>query len=1280
MQRILLNAKSYFSLMWGTRSPAEVVRKAAELGYDAVALADRDGLYGLPEFLAEAKRVGIRAIVAAEVSDPGTGRSALLYPKNREGYANLCRILTERYTMDSHRGHREHGEREACVEDQPSGDNLKSQISNLKSLRNTRVPVPVLLGQDACDTLRCSEQPSGFNLEQSLSRHADGLAIVTDSLDIIRRLSGRASVYFHMGHSLKRPPTETARCGCRTSANFPRQARGLSSTLRLPSPGSGPVLDPEARPRRESIEGRPQGSSSKAGAPASGNLKSEISDLQFSCESAGDWHEDPIDPRPQSLDRRSGFKTILGCHGQLAGSADLAANRANTGGQAARGTPRKGFETTCIPLPCVIAPPMMFFDREDYDLHRLLRAIDLKQRLSSIPAGQLADERALFESWESLAARFAAMPEVIEGTQHVLDELRFEADFSEVLFPDFPCPADMSVIEWLRCKVYEGARKRYGSERNDPPSDFHNQANGDRLPSFRDGLPGSGGHKDACPRFVPKSPIPSVVVDRIERELDLIEAKGFAPYFLVVDDIVRQSPRTCGRGSGAASIVSYCLGITNVDPIRHNLMFERFLNPGRTDPPDIDVDFAWDERDDILDWVFKTYGTERSAMVANHIRFRPRMALRETARVFGLPESEISAVTHRLPWFWQTDAMDDLDQLVRAAPRMAGVDLDPPWPEIIALAGRLIGVPRGLSVHCGGVVLTPGPIGERAPVRLAAKGVNIIPWDKDGVEEMGLVKIDLLGNRSLAVIRDAIANIKAEGVPFDEGTWHPIDDARTQALLAGGRSMGVFYVESPAMRQLQIKTGRGDFEHLVINTSIIRPAANAYTQEYVRRVRGQPYEPIHPLLKDLLAETYGIMVYQEDVSRVAMAIAGFSCEQADRLRKIMSKKDTHLELAHFYRMFVEGAKAKGVSDGAIEEIWRMILAFSGYSFCKPHSASYTMVSYQSAYLKAHYPAAFLAAVMGNHGGYYSTQAYVSEARRWGIEVLPPDINLSERKFIATNGRIVTGLAEIKGLSVAAQNGVLEERRRRGPFAGLHDFLARTHIAYADVKSLILAGTFDRVEPDKNRPTLLWELKVSGGATCRGNSSDSRLSISGFRLQAGDNKTGTSFRRFVTDRRVANNTREPVPVLLRKPPSGDNFTSQVSNLKSPRLPDYSHDRTLRLEYDTLGFLTAVHPLDLFAADVKTQGLIKANDLGRHVGRTVRILSWPISSKTISTVGGEDMEFVSFEDQTDLYEAVLFPREYRTYVHLLARDEPVIVTGRVNRDFGAISVVVTHIASA
>ncbi len=1177
MRSTLLNAKSDFSLLWGTRKPREVVERAAALGYEAVALADRDNLYGLPAFLTAARRHGVRPIVAAEVTDPVTRQSALLYPQNETGYANLCRILIERH----------------CGEEWTRPVSLGNKYP-------TRTDVPQSPSTDV------AQSPSTGISSGSRPR----AAVPHERLD---RTTQDATQRCHKGEFVS--PTAKA-------AGHPREAVGYPREVRA-QPGAQPEAQARAQP------------GAQAGAQAGTQPEAQpgAQHVGFDLHRALRRYADGLAVVTDSPELLEQLRAAGHTHTYVRIGHSLR-------------RPPPEFRD----LPAAIVPPAIFLDDEDVALHRLMRAIDCKQRLGTVPTDELADERSRLEPADKLLPRYAALPEAIDGTERLIDSLAFEPDFGQTLFPEFPTPPDMSVVELLRCKTYEGARRRYGT-----PS--------------------------------------RAVVERIERELDLIEGKGFAAYFLVVDEIVRRSPRICGRGSAAASIVAYCLGITNVEPIRHNLFFERFLNPGRTDPPDIDVDFAWDERDDILEWVLNHYGTEHSAMVANHLHFRPRMALRETARVFGLPEREISAVTRRLPWCWQTDDESALDAVVRDAPRLGDVTLDPPWPEIIRLAGRLVGKPRGLSVHPGGVVLTPGPIWQRVPVQPSAKGVNIVHWEKDGVEDLGLVKIDLLGNRSLAVIRDAIANLREEGIDFDEFTWDAIGDAKTQRMLAAGRSMGVFYCESPAMRQLQRKTGCGDFEHLVINTSIIRPAANAYTTQYVERVRGVPYEPIHPLLAEILAETYGIMVYQEDVSRVAMAMAGFSCEDADRLRKIMSKKDRELELAHFYRKFVEGARARGVSDEAIDEVFKMILAFSGYSFCKPHSASYTKVTYQSAYLKAHHPAEFMAAVLGNHGGYYSTQAYVSEARRLGVEVLRPDVNLSEVKFVARGGRIVTGLGEIKGLSLAAQERVVTERRRSGAFGGLNDLLARTGIGYADAKRLILAGGLDRSEPSKNRPTLLWELKLAANNAASRNGEGRGEDEPSCFEQGSDS---------ASERDPSCVPHHSLGVAHCFSRGGREFDGRFTSPShddlppTPALRDYDRRRILELEYDRLGFLATAHPLEVFApqageADHRTEPgtrrasrsgpvWIKADQLEGNVGRTVRILSWPISAKSITTVHGEHMEFVSFEDETALYEAVLFPRPYRKYANLLFCDFAVVVTGRVDDDFGAVSVIVDRIARA
>ena len=691
---------------------------------------------------------------------------------------------------------------------------------------------------------------------------------------------------------------------------------------------------------------------------------------------------------------------------------------------------------------------------------------------------------------------------------------------------------------------------------------------------------------------------------------------GFGPYFLIVKDIVRRSPRTCGRGSGAASLVAYCLGITNVCPIKHNLYFERFLNPGRKDPPDIDVDFAWDERDRVLQAVL-AHHRGHAAMVANHVCFQPPMAVREAAKVYGLAAAEIGAVTRRLH-----------SPRIERRPETGAPTLPPPWPQILSLARRLVGIPRHLSVHAGGVVITPQPIDEYVPLEQAPKGVPIIQWEKDAAEDAGLVKIDLLGNRSLGVVRDAVANLGANGVTLDESRWEPEDDSATQEAVAHGRTMGCFYIESPAMRLLQQKAGVGDFDHLVIHSSIIRPAANDYIQEYIRRLHGGHWDPIHPLLAEVLDETFGIMVYQEDVSRVAISLAGFSHAEADGLRKVLARKDRLRRLQDFQRRFAEGARKRGVGDRQIELLWDMMMSFSGYSFCKPHSASYARVSFQAAYLKVHHPAEFMAAVISNQGGFYSTFAYVSEARRLGLTIQPPDVNRSKRPWTGRGRLVRVGLLAVKGLAEATTERIVAERRH-GPYVDLPDVMRRIRPSEPEVRALIHCGALDGLVRTAERTALLWQLAR-------------------WRQSAAPPRHDDLF---------------DIP--------GDGPPD------SPLLPPEDRRERLRREFAVLGFLCDRHPMRLYQDLLRSLKTVKAVHLRHHLGRRIRLGAWLITGKAVRTKHGQAMEFLTFEDETGIVETTFFPDVYRRFCHRLDRGRPYLLAGRVEQDWGAVTLTVSAV---
>ena len=835
-------------------------------------------------------------------------------------------------------------------------------------------------------------------------------------------------------------------------------------------------------------------------------------------------------------------------------------------------------------------PGSFFLHPEDATVHRLLRAIDRNTSLSQLAADDVAPPDAWLAAPQEYRRRFAICPQAIDATYEIAERLVFSGPQFGIVMPPLSNRNGDNPDLYLRTAAYGGARRRYGEELSEG------------------------------------------VVERIEHELSCIAAMGFSAYFLIVRDIIRHSPRTCGRGSGAASLVAYCLGITNVCPLKHNLYFERFLNPGRTDPPDIDVDFAWDERDDVINKVL-TQHSGYAAMVSNHVLFQPRMAIREVAKVYGLTDAEIGQVSKRLPRFWRAkESEPELLTGLKQRPESKDLEFPQPWPEILALAQKIIGTPRYLSVHPGGIVITPRPIDEYVPLERAPKGVPIIQWEKDATEDAGLVKIDLLGNRSLGVIRDAVGNLHTNEVPFDESGWEPEDDLATQQSLALGRTMGCFYIESPAMRLLQQKSKVGDFEHLVIHSSIIRPAANEFIREYIRRLHGGQWDPIHPLLAEVLDETFGIMVYQEDVSRAAVVLAGFSHAEADTLRKVMSKKDRRHQLLDFRKRFFAGARSRGVSEDQVTAIWEMMMSFSGYSFCKPHSASYARVSFQAAYLKVHYPAEFMAAVISNQGGFYGTFAYVSEARRMGLTILPPDINASEIHWTGRDATVRVGLLSIKGLSAETRARVVAGRRHQ-PYRRMGDVLKRATPAEDEARTLIHCGALDVLNPGGNRATLMWELAC--WLKARG--------------------------------------KKPVP----RTRSLFEDTGDAGTCNPPPLPPEDARERLRREFSVLGFLCDRHPMELYQRTLQKLNTVKAADLPRHLGRRVNLAGWLITGKVVTTKHGDPMEFLTFEDETGIVETTFFPATYHRFCHMIDRQRPYLLSGKVDEDWGAITLTVDRV---
>ncbi len=850
-------------------------------------------------------------------------------------------------------------------------------------------------------------------------------------------------------------------------------------------------------------------------------------------------------------------------------------------------------------LPAVVTNGVIGAHPEDWNRHRLLRAIALNTTLSAVPEREIWPREAWLRPAMDLMRLFPDYPEGLRTAAELAERCRYRIPIGRTVAPRLQDTTDAQAQ--LRTLAYEGARQRYGT-------------------------------------------IAPITRDRLEHELHIIGLKGFADYFMVVHDIVQNGPTHCGRGSVANSVVSYCLGITHVEPLGAGLLFERFLNPERRDPPDIDLDFPWDERDQVLAYVFRRYPHPQSAMVSNHNCFRLRGAIREVAKVHGRPAGEIREVTRRIPWH---GAAGPLDQLIRRHPNFQGLNLPEAWQHYARLAEPLVGTPRHLSLHPGGVVVVPTALTDYVPTEPAVKQLDghpdltvpVIQFEKDGTEDAGLVKIDLLGNRSLAVIRDAIAAVHQNtGRQIDYTSSDPSDDEATKALFRTGQTMGVFYTESPASRQLCAKSRAATYDLLVLNTSIIRPASNRYIRDYLERLHGAPYAPLHPSLRDVLSETFGVMVYQEDVVNVCAAFAGMSLAAGDGVRKALSKKRPTKRLAAYAEEFFAGAAALGRGADTSKQVWDMILSFSGYSFCKGHSCSYIQVAQHACYLRAHYPAEFMAAVLANGGGFYHPFAYVAEAMRMGLTVHPPDVNASEYRCTGRDQELQIGLQFIKGLPHATCERLIESRNA-GPFRSIRDLQQRARLPADDLRQLIKIGALDAIAGGYTRPMLLWQLDASGRAD-RGGQVDW--------IQSGA-MSGAAGQR-----------------------GGGAVVEDV-----PRLREYSEERRRREEHAALGFLTSSHPMALHAETLRRFRLCRSTELHRQVGRSVLVAGMLTTAKPVRTVKDEPMQFATFDDGHGLIESVLFPDLYRKRGHVLFDQGPFLMRGTVTEEFGAVSLTITDL---
>jgi len=826
-------------------------------------------------------------------------------------------------------------------------------------------------------------------------------------------------------------------------------------------------------------------------------------------------------------------------------------------------------EARRLGLPMAATPAAYFVTPGRHLLHRLLTAVRRGELLENLPASAVAPEGAYLRTPGRMREFAGRVPGALSNTLEIARRCEFEFDFGTYHFPHTGVPEGETPFSHLSKLAFRGAERRYGA-------------------------------------------LTPAVLNRLAHELDVIERLNFPEYFLIVEDIVRfarsEGISIMGRGSAADSLVAYCLGITVVDPLEYDLYFERFLNLNRTDCPDIDLDICWRRRDEVINYVYEKYGAGNVAMLSTHVTYRTRNAFRDVARAWGLPVEEVNFLSKRLPHYGSKDIL----AAARSAPEAAGFPIDEePYRTIARVASKLAGYPRHLGVHLGALVIGDRPLCDYLPLEMATKGLVVTQYDMGPVEELGLVKMDLLGQRALTVVEEAAADVEAAcGEKIDP--WHlPPADPKTAARVRRGRTVGGFQVESPGMRNLLQMMRAGDRRDLLIGLSLIRPgpAASGMKEHYVRRRLGLE-KPLylHESMRESLSETYGVMLYQEDILKVARAVAGFDLAVGDELRKAISKGRSREAVEAMRNRFLEGAAERGVERRAALAVWEMISNFAAYSYCKAHATTYSIVSWATVYLKAHHPAQLLASRISNAAGFYHPRVYLEEARREGVRILPLDVNESAYEFSTGANSIRPGLMAVKHLSRRTAQMILDRRRER-PFEGLGDFLRRVDAGKREAESLVLGGAFS--SPGRTRPELLIELDAffEGGAAA------------------------------------------------------------LEEAAATELPEYPLEKILACEDEALEMTPTAHPMTPWREKAAERGALEARRMKSLRGRVATLAGFLVTRRRAPTKNGDMMEFATFEDETDIFEVTLFPEAYRRFGALLCSPGPFLIKGRVEDQYGA-----------
>jgi len=851
-----------------------------------------------------------------------------------------------------------------------------------------------------------------------------------------------------------------------------------------------------------------------------------------------------------------------------------------------------------LSLPVVATNDCHYLHRKDAKAHEVLLCIQTGKTLQDTDRMKFSSEEFYFKSPQEMADLFQNIPEAITHTVEIADRCNLELKFEEKHIPRISVPQGESLDSHLERLSREGLEGR--------------------LLSLKD-------RKDFKERSAQYG-------GRLEEELKIIKSMGYSGYFLIVADFIRFAknrgiPVGPGRGSAAGSLVAYALNITDLDPIEYDLIFERFLNPGRkSSMPDVDVDFCMEGRDEVIQYVMDRYGKENVAQIITFGKMQARAVIRDVGRVMDLPYAEVDRIAKLIPSF---PLNITLDQALDQEPQLRElIKKDSKVESLFNIAKPLEGLTRHASTHAAGVVISNKSLMEYLPLYRGQNGEVMTQYPMKEVETIGLVKFDFLGLKTLTQVNHAVQLIEKDHQEKIELSQIPLDDPKVFALLGSGSTLGIFQLESSGMKDLLIKLKPENFREVIALVALYRPGPlkSGMVDEYIKRKHGK--ETIRYEIKELeeiLKDTYGVIVYQEQVMRIASKLANFSLEDADILRRAMSKKDPK-EMEMQKEKFLVGSRKNRINPTKAEKIFDLMAKFAEYGFNKSHSAAYALIAYQTAYLKAHYPIEFMAALLTSEvQNADKIVRYIAECREMGINILPPDINESHKSFTVVGNQIRFGLAAVKNVGDAALDAILAEREEGGRFRSLSDFCKRVDLRKVNrrvVESLIKCGAFDSSEVYRSQMLTVLDDFME-------------------RSQAAQRRKGEA--------------------QLNMWSSSKKETEEIY----PEIDEFPEDQLITFEKETIGFYISRHPLLRYQEAIRKYTEQDTSTLSRlKNGEEVKVCGLVSGLKEITTKKGDRMAFLNLEDMKGFVEVILFPEVFKAALPCLRGGDPILVRGALD----------------